>query len=154
MIITKETKQAIYSTECKTVFCNVLILQHPDFEKDLRFIDNTEDIGLYSARGFDFTPPAHGSVDEASTISIDDVDRTLANVFQEIGSEAVTAQVGLIDTENPETLIDGPYRYKVVSFSKSSSDGKATLSLQRLAILDCQASAKTYSATVYPGLIG
>ena len=154
MIIIKETKKAIYSTECKTVFCNVLILQHPDFEKDLRFIDNTEDIGLYSARGFDFTPPAYGSVDEASTISIDDVDRTLANVFQGIGSEAATAQIGLIDTENPETMIDGPYRYKVVSFSKSSSDGKATLSLQRLAILDCKASAKTYSATVFPGLFG
>ncbi len=154
MIITKETKQAIYSTECKTVFCNVLILQHPDFEKDLKFIDNTEDIGLYSARGFDFTPPTYGSVDEASTITIDDVDRVLAKAFQEIGNDAATAQVGLIDTENPEIMIDGPYKYKVVSFSKSSSDGKVTLSLQRLAILDCKASAKTYSATVFPGLFG
>ncbi len=154
MIITKETKQAIYSTECKTVFCNVLILQHPDFESDFNFIDNTEDIGLYSARGFDFTPPTYGSVDEASTITIDDVDRTLAKAFQEIGNTAATAQVGLIDAQNPEILIDGPYRYKVISFSKSSSDGKATLSLQRLAILDCKASTKTYSATVFPGLFG
>ena len=154
MIISRETKAAIYATECNKVFCNVLVLEHSDFEKTLKFVDNTEDIGVYSARGFDFTPPAPGAQDEASTITIDDVDRVLAKAFQEIGNDAATAQVGLIDAQNPETMIDGPYKYKIESFSKSSSDGKVTLSLQRLATLDCNVSAKTYNATIFPGLFG
>lgn len=154
MMIANETKAALYASECSRVFCNVLTIEHPDFGSALKFIDNDQDVADYHARGFDFTPPAPGAQDEGSTVVIDDVDRFLAERFQTIGDEAATASIGLVDVQAPDSMVDGPYRYKVVSFSKSSADGRATLSLQRLASLDCNASRLVYDATSFPGLFG
>lgn len=154
MILTSETKAALYASECSRVFCNVLTIGHPDMETPLKFIDNDQDVSDYNARGFDFTPPAPGAQDEGATVVIDDVDRLLAERFQTIGDEAATASIGLVDVDDPDSMVDGPYRYKVVSFSKSSADGRATLSLQRLASLDCNASRLVYDATAFPGLFG
>ena len=154
MILTSETKAALYASECTRVFCNVLTIEHPDLGSPLKFIDNDQDVSQWHARGFDFTPPAPGAQDEGATVAIDDVDRLLAERFQTMGDEAATASIGLVDVQDPDSMVDGPYRYKVVSFSKSSADGRATLSLQRLASLDCNASRLVYDATSFPGLFG
>ena len=158
MIITQETRKAIYDQNCSKVFCNLMKIEHESLESPLRFVDNTQGVAFggaaYEPRGFDFTPPAPGAEDAAATISIDDVDRTLARVFQTIEGGCAVLSICLIRADEPEVVIDGPYRYKVTGFRTISSTGKASLSLSRLMPLDANASGTKYTAMTFPGLFG
>ncbi|MBR5098370.1 MAG: DUF1833 family protein [Spirochaetales bacterium] len=158
MIITQETRKAIYDQNCSKVFCNIMKIEHDDLENPLRFIDNTQGIVFggyeYEPRGFDFTPPAPQSEDAAANISIDDTDRVLARAFQSIGSGCAILSICLIRADDPDVVMDGPYRYKVTGFRKASATGQATLALSRLMPLDANASGTKYTAMTFPGLYG
>lgn len=153
---TDEETRALLALSCDRVFCNALELTFPGSGDVLRFIDNTEDLGGWSARGFDLTPPAPGAEDGAATVSIDDSDALLAEAFQAAQpDEGIGAAISLVDATGSEPEVcEGPYLYKVKGFSKSSATGVVQLELERLAGLDAYASRSRYSAQDFPGLYG
>lgn len=158
MTITQETRKAIYDQNCSKVFCNILKIEHDSIGEPLRFADNNRKIVFggfpYEPRGFDFTPPAPHSEDAAASISIDDVDRVLARFFQSIESGCAILSICLIRADEPDVVMDGPYRYSVTGFRKASASGQATLSLSRMMPLDANASGTRYTAASFPGLYG
>lgn len=158
MNITQETRRAVYGQDCRKVFCNILRIDHAGLAAPLGFIDNTRGVtsgGMpYEPRGFDFTPPAPDSEDSSATIAIDDVDRVLARAFQTIEGGSAEVSVSMIRFDEPDITVDGPYRYKAIGFSKSSSSGQARISLSRLMPLDANASRVRYAPSTFPGLYG
>lgn len=158
MTITQEARKAVYNQNCSKVFCNILSIEHPSLDSPLRYIDNTQGVTsgdmVYEPRGFDFTPPSPDSEDDSATIAIDDVDRVLSKAFQTMERGCAETSVSMIRFDEPDVVIDGPYRYKVIGFTKSSASGQVRLSLSRLAPLDANASRAKYTASEFPGLYG
>lgn len=157
-MITINTKKALYAQDCNKVFCNALSLRNASFQDDLRFVDNTQALiiegATYVARGFDFVPAAPSSDDASAEVSIDDVDRVLSQAFQQLPGGETRLSIGMVRADEPDIWVDGPYEYKVETFAKDSASGMATLSLSRLAPLDCSASVMRYTAAAFPGLFG
>ena len=129
----------------------IAVLEWDSGEK--RLINNNASITIggkeYEPCGMSFTPPSTEGRD--GELAIDDTDGSITYALQESDSAHVT--ISLIDTADPDTILDGPVDFDIESFS-STSEGTCTLTLSSHSRLSYGLSKLTYSTSIFPGLFG
>lgn len=153
-MITHATKKELLAQETGEVFCNLIILSHPDWAAPLRYVDDTQDITIdgvaYVAKGFDFNPPDADAEDAAATVTIEDVDRQITARLQAV-EDPPEITLACIRRGDPSTPIDGPYAYDLSGLT-AGTRGTVKLSLVRRSLLSYNASPSSYTNVNFPGL--
>lgn len=119
---------------------------------EIRIINNNEGITIddeeYTPCGFSFNAPTEGRDGE---LTVDDTDGSLTYILQQ--KDRIRATITIIDTDEPESPLEGPVDFDVDSFT-TASEGSCKMSLSSRSKLSYGLSKLTYSTAIFPGLFG
>lgn len=154
--ISATAKQAVFASQTEQVFLVILDIDHPDLGSPIRVVNNNQDIvsngNTYVATAFNFILPAQeDGVISNSSLSIDNVDRTIVNTIRSISSTpTVTASVIL--ASDPNVLEAGPWEFQLTDVSYDRQQVKGQLIYESYMRDNC--GTVKYKNLNFPGLFG
>lgn len=147
-------KKEFYKEESSKIFTQIIEIIGSDFS--FYFINDNLQLSLnnkiYEPKSFKFTPPDSLAEDSNSTLEIDDLEKVLTYNLQRSENQ-IDVKIGLIDRDNPDIFIDGPYTYKI-SNVRIPFNSQITIELTSNNIFSYKIGNSSYNNISFPGLFG
>lgn len=154
--VSTTAREGMYASQTGEIFLVILEIDHPDLAQPIRVVNNNEAIvsngDTYLATAFSFILPAQedGKISNSS-LTIDNVDRTIVEVIRTITSFPTVA-ASVILASDPDVIEAGPFDFQLrnVNYNRNSVTGDL---IYESFLRDNLGTVK-YKNINFPGLFG
>lgn len=146
----------MFSQESGDPFLTLLTLSHPDFDDDIRLVNNTENVTsrskVYTAFPFIITLPAdNGESSKSVSLEFDNVSRELIGHFRTVDRDIqVKIEMILFSLPNEVQIFLNDLVIQSISYNRYKIS--ASLSLDNF--LNTSLTSEKYNPQNFPGLFG